>query len=133
MWRQYNPNPTGGRVGDCTVRALSAALNQEWMVTYIGLCLEGLILGDMPSANRTWGSYLSKHGFKRHMTEKDETVRDFAASHPTGVYVLAISGHVVCLRDGDWWDSFDSCDEVLVYYWQAEEPEKKEQPVTEEA
>lgn len=52
MWQQYNPNPNGARVGDCTVRAVSGALGQEWSDTFIGLCIEGMVLGDMPSANR---------------------------------------------------------------------------------
>ena len=30
MWKKYNPNPKGACVGDCTVRAISKALNQSW-------------------------------------------------------------------------------------------------------
>lgn len=55
MWTHYNPNPAGRNVGDCTVRALSKALNQDWYTTYLGLCVEGGLMGDMPSANATWG------------------------------------------------------------------------------
>ena len=54
MWTHYNPNPAGRNVGDCTVRALSKALNQDWYTTYLGLCVEGGLMGDMPSANATW-------------------------------------------------------------------------------
>ena len=124
MWQDYNPNPTGHKVGDCTVRAVSCALDQPWIKTYVGLAIEGLLLGDMPSANRVWGACLERHGFKRRLTETDcrscYTVRDFCNDHPKGPYVLAISGHVVCIKDGNWWDSWDSGDEVPLYYWQKE-------------
>lgn len=56
MWHRFNPNPQGNGVGDCTVRAVAAATGQNWERAYIGLALTGFILGDMPSANRTWGA-----------------------------------------------------------------------------
>jgi hypothetical protein len=33
-YESFNPNPYGKRVGDCTVRAVSKALNQSWEKTY---------------------------------------------------------------------------------------------------
>ena len=55
MFEFYNPNPYEKNVGDCTVRAISKALEQDWYRTYLGLCIEGAVRGDMPSANATWG------------------------------------------------------------------------------
>lgn len=124
MWMRYNPNPQGQRDGDCTVRALSMALDQPWERTYIGMCLEGLLMGDMPSANRTWGAYLRRKGFRRHAIpddcQDDYTVEDFCTDHPQGVYVLAISGHVVCVVDGDFYDTWNSGGELPAYYWSKE-------------
>lgn len=112
MWREFNPNPTGQRVGDCAVRAVACATGQGWRQTYLDLAAEGLVLGDMPSANRVWGAYLERRGFKRRMTQAEcsacYTVQDFCREHPHGVYVLCISGHVVACRDGCYWDSWDS-------------------------
>ena len=54
----FNPNPEWKQVGDCTVRAIARATGQSWDATYIGLCLQGLIMGDMPSANSVWSAYL---------------------------------------------------------------------------
>lgn len=117
----YNPNPAGGRVGDCTTRAISKALDQDWYKTYTGLALEGFILCDMPSANYVWGSYLRRKGFKRHAVENScpdcYTVEDFCKDHPKGVFVLALAGHVVCVVDGLYFDSWDSGKEVPVYFW----------------
>ncbi len=65
MFERYNPNPQGRVVGDCTVRAISKALGQSWEQTYIGLCLQGFLMGDMPSSNAVWGAYLRSKGFRR--------------------------------------------------------------------
>ena len=43
---------------------------------------------------------------------------DFAAEHPDGTYILALATHVVCVRDGDWLDTWDSGDETPLYYWE---------------
>lgn len=64
-YRAYNPNPDGKHVGDCTVRAISAATGKSWEEVYTGLAVEGFALHDMPSANRVWGSYLRRHGWHR--------------------------------------------------------------------
>ena len=78
-------------------------------------------MGDMPSANHVWGAYLRKNGFKKRLVDDNEvdnyTVIDFCSDHPKGVYVLAISGHVVCVVDGNYYDSWDSGNEVPLYIW----------------
>lgn len=120
---EYNPNPINHkRVGDCVIRAISKAMDQAWGETYIGICLKGFEIGDLPSANATWGAYLRDHGFTRHAIPADcvdsYTVADFAADHPEGTYILAIEGHVVCVKGGNWYDSWQSGNELPHYYWQ---------------
>ena len=104
MWHKFNPSPRGSSVGDCAVRAVAAATGQSWEQAYVGLAMMGYALGDMPSANRTWGAYLQKRGFKRHLVEADcstcYTVEDFAREYPRGIYVLGCSGHVLAVIDG---------------------------------
>lgn len=126
MFVQYNPNPVPhNRVGDCAVRAVSKALDQTWEQAYVGICLKGFEQADMPSANHIWGSYLKDFGFTRHVIPAENvdsyTVKDFAEDHPHGTYVLGLDGHVVCVKDGSWYDSFDSCDELVHYYWSKKE------------
>lgn len=125
VFMAYNPNPAGARVGDCTVRAVSKATGEDWARTFCGLCAEGMRLCDMPSANHVWGAYLRRRGFRRHALPDAcpdcYTVADFCSDHPSGVYVLALSGHVVCVEDGDYYDTWDSGEEVPAYYWEKEE------------
>lgn len=121
-YRAYNPNPDGKRVGDCTVRAISAASGKSWEEVYIALAVEGFALHDMPSANRVWGSVLRRHGWHRQALPNTcpdcYTVADFAADHPAGAYILALPSHVVTVIDGDWLDTWDSGEETPLYYWQ---------------
>ncbi len=121
----YNPNPTNKSVGDCPVRALSMALEQSWEQTYVELALKGFCLGDMPNADSVWGPYLRDRGFTRHLLPDTcpdcYTVADFAADHPVGIFILSMPGrHVLCVQDGQWFDSWDSGGEVPVYYWTKE-------------
>lgn len=120
-WKIYNPNPNKKRVGDCTVRALCKALKKEWDEIYAALTLHGFVDKDMPSANNVWGKYLKKNGFNRYLVDdkgKDVyTVEDFCHDHPSGTYVLALDGHVVCVENGYYYDSWDSGYEEPIYYW----------------
>ena len=113
----YNPNPDRQRVGDCTVRAICKATGQSWDSVYAHLSAYGFAKKDMPSANHVWGSYLRNRGFTRRLIEEDCTVEDFCREHPQGTYILAIDGHVVCVIDGFYYDSWDSGQEIPVYYW----------------
>ena len=43
---------------------------------------------------------------------------EFADLHPSGTYILALSGHVVCVVDNVLYDTWDSSNEIVLYYWQ---------------
>lgn len=118
----YNPNPTGKQVGDCAVRAIAKASGQTWEEAYSALALQGYWMGDLPNANSVWGAYLRGKGFRREAIPNTcpdcYTVAEFAAEHPRGLYVLALSNHVVCVIDGDWYDAWDSGNEAPLFYWE---------------
>lgn len=122
MWIKYNANPAGRQVGDCTVRAVSKVLDEDWEQSYSGMALQGFMLCDMPSANHVWGAYLRSKGFERHIIPDTcpdcYSVEDFCKDHPKGRFLLALSGHVVCIIDGNYFDTWDSGNEIPLYYWQ---------------
>ena len=122
---RYNANPINKRVGDCTVRAISKALNQTWQRTFIEMCVQSLMLFDMPSANHVWGAYLKHKGFERLIIPDSlpdcYSVKDFCKDNPNEIFILAISGHVVTVIDGDYYDTWDSGDEIPIYYWRRKE------------
>ena len=124
---EFNNNPVGRKVGDCSVRAMSKALNMGWESAYIALTMNGLAMGDMPSSDSVWGSLLRQHGFYRR-TLPDTcptcyTAEEFCEDHPHGVFVLGFGGHVATVVDGDLYDSWDSSMEIPQFYWSRERSE----------
>ena len=121
MWRYFNPNPAGRNVGDCSVRAVSAALGVSWEDAYSMIAANGFQMGDMPSSDSVWGSVLRQNGFYRYAIPNRcpdcYTAEDFAADHPKGVYVLGFGGHVATVIDGVLYDSWDSSNEIPIYFW----------------
>ena len=125
MWKRYNPNPTQtARIGDCSVRAIAKALETDWEEAYILLSLNGYIMGDMPNSNTVINSVLKQNGFKR-MDISNEcpdcyTIKEFCKSFSEGRYVVGTGTHVVAIVSGDYYDSWDSGDEIVAYAWKKE-------------
>lgn len=115
-YSQYNANPDGKNVGDCTVRAISVALGQSWDRTYREICLVGRVLRNMPSGNAVWQEYLDLRGWRRY-DGGDVTVREFCRENQYGTYVLGLDGHVVCVKDGELLDTWDSRDKQVIFVW----------------
>ncbi len=117
----YNPNPTRKLVGDCVIRAISAVLGTDWEKTYLELALQGFMMHDMPSSNDVWGNYLLLKGFKRYIIPDTcpecYTVSNFCEDNPQLTGILATGSHVIAIKSGNYYDSWDSGDEIPIYYW----------------
>lgn len=121
----YNPNPRLPHAGDCTIRAISRVLGDDgwdWEKTYAALCVQGFKIGDMPSANKVWGSFLEENEFTYHslMSKCSEyySVGDFCNQHKTGKYVIGTDFHAIAVVDGTVYDSYDSRDMCPTYYFE---------------
>lgn len=123
-WQTCNLNPFGKHVGDCVVRALSLALDQDWDTTYLELMSQGFSMKDMPSSNAVWGQYLKNKGYKRYVIPDEcpdcYTVDEFCMDNPQGVYILGTGTHVVTVKDGSYYDTWDSGREIPLYYFEKE-------------
>ena len=124
-YHYFNPNPRNIKsVGDCTVRAVSKALDMSWDAAYVDLAVQGYLLSDMPSSNAVMSAYLRNNGFTKHVIDDYcpdcYTIREFVMDHPYGTYILATGTHVVAAVDGSYFDSWDSGDEAIQYYYQKE-------------
>ena len=121
MFIQYNANPCEKRTIDCTVRALSTLLGETWDKVYVELCALGFSMCDMPSSKEVVNTFLHERGFRRHACPDNyplcHTVESFTKNNPEGSYLLATDSHVVAVKDGDFYDTWNSGTEPIVYYW----------------
>ena len=123
MWVRCNPNPLGKQAGDCVIRAIAVAMERSWGDVYEDLCRLGRMECDMPSSNAVWGLYLKDQGFRQFLLPEScprcVTVRAFCERFPIGTYIIGTGNHAVAVIDGDYYDSWDSGDEVPSYFFRA--------------
>lgn len=119
-WVYYNPNPANKNTDDCQIRALCKALGESWDYTKLLIAFKGLKLKDVDTADHVWGAILYENGFLDYKVPHgrgEGSLKEFAEKHPIGTYVVKLSGHVVCVKDGDYYDTWDSGKCVPIYYW----------------
>ena len=121
MYRYFNPNPCSKNTGDCTVRAICAATGMSWDMAFDELCDKAKEIGEMPSSNNAWGQYLQDLGFTyRPLTNTCPfcfSVKDFCKENPKGTFILGTGTHAVTAIDGNYYDAWDSGDEIIAYVW----------------
>lgn len=129
MYRYFNSNPNGRMVGDCAVRAISAAFDVSWDDAFDALAHNAKLMGDMPSSDSVWGALLRQMGFVREAIPNScpdcYTIEDFAVDNPKGVFVVKTSDHVVSVVDGCILDSWDSRSEIPIYAWRRDRNERR--------
>lgn len=115
----YNANPEGRHTDDCVKRALSKALGYDWYRVHIELAVITMVRAGIETENEIWGEYLERKGFRRYSIPDTcpfcYTIRDFCDDHPDGTFVLGTGSHVVCVVDGDYYDTWDSGDKIPLY------------------
>ena len=124
-WVYANPNPCRREEPDCVVRAICLATGKSWHEVHSELCRLSSERCTMPSVNWLWELYLRKHGFEKFLLPETcpscVTVREFARRYLDGTYIIGTGSHAVCIRDGDWLDTWDSSDEVPTYFFRRKE------------
>lgn len=75
----------------------------------------------MPSSNNVWGTYLTEKGFRRFSIPNTcpncYTIKDFCRDNSIGTYIIGTGSHAVAVIDGDYYDTWDSGDEVPIYFF----------------
>lgn len=124
MYVFSNPNPKKLLTGDCVVRAIALATGKSWGEVYVDVCLQGFAGCEMPSDNTIWHTYLMENGYKRHIIPDTcpncYTIGDFCYDNPIGIFILATGTHVVAVIDGDYFDTWDSGNEIPIFYFAKE-------------
>lgn len=124
--RYKNPNPSKKEVGDCVERALCIVTGKEWLDVYDELCAIGREIFCPPNWKDCYETYLKHNGYKytgisNKKGTKRPTVASFTKEHQTGAYFLRVANHVVGIKDGYYYDIWDSGDCCLYGYWTKEE------------
>lgn len=110
----YNANPHNRITGDCSIRAICTALEQEYNDTLMEMaalaCKTGFALDDTKGIEK----YMASKGWnKMPMPKKQDgtkyTVQDFCkkVAKPGKRYVVVMAGHVVAVVDCKAWDIWD--------------------------
>ena len=111
----YNVNPRLRHVNDCTVRAISLALNISWENAYDLLSSYAKEQGVMMDEVTYIDDFLEKH-FKKWCGCKDKvkvTVEQFVESHPVGTFLITMRGHITCCINGCIYDTFNPKDRYI--------------------
>lgn len=119
-----NPNPKGNLTGDCVIRAICIVEGRDWDDVYLDLMSKGFMEKDMIESNVLWSSYLHSLGYTRHIIPDTcpdcYTVSDFTRDYPVGTYILGTGSHVICVINGNHYDTWDSSAKVPIFYWEKE-------------
>lgn len=96
------------RIGDCVVRAIAIALEQDYKTTMQDLFALGLEMGCMPNTHDCWREYLSRKGWVEHKFGK-QLVRINSTKIPRDQFVLCqTAGHLVAINNDEVYDTWDA-------------------------
>lgn len=126
VYYQPNKKDVKDEFGDCTVRALSKALNCTWLEAYdktVPICREEQVTNVFDAPAKIRVRFLDKLGFDYHGVSNKKgstrpTVDEFAKTHPTGVFIANVANHVVAVVDGKYYDTWDSGNRSMYGYFE---------------
>lgn len=127
MFRYFNPNPLYDRKNktwkhvDCTVRSICAATGKSWHDVYKLLTEVGAQECVMPSDMVAYIKVITRLGFRsvKKCKSGEAKVKDIAVrSKKEGkTFLCKVNRHVVCCKDGDILDTWDSSEQWVTQYW----------------
>jgi hypothetical protein len=127
-FQYYQPNQKDlkDKYGDCTIRALSKALNCTWLEAFdltIPICRREQVTNIFDAPSVVERKFLAELGFtytgiSNKKGVKRPTVDSFAKEHPTGTYILNVANHEVACVDGKYYDTWDSGKKSLYGYYE---------------
>lgn len=119
-WYKYNPNPKSRNIGDCTLRSYCAAFGISWEKAFdiaSRVAKENSSMIQYVSDKvlvEEFGCTVDENYNKKKVKGKDRiTVNNFAMTHPYGTYILHVRQHQVTVKNGEYWDSWDSGDKKV--------------------
>lgn len=126
VYYQPNRKDLKDQYGDCTIRALSKALNVTWLEAFdltIPICREAQVTSIFSAPAKIRCPLMEKLGFQytgisNRRGSKRPTVIEFAKAHPTGTFICNVANHEIAVVDGKYYDTWDSGDCSLYGYFE---------------
>lgn len=131
MYINFQPNDKDpkakkgeSKYGDCSVRAICKAEDLTWLEAYDLMYKYSREVQCPMNCKHGWEYILKKLGYEYHSLgriqkgQKRPTIESFANEHPVGTFLPVIAGHDVCIKNGDWYDTFNSGYCSLYGYWE---------------
>lgn len=124
---KYNANDRDNHVGDCVCRAMSLAFGMSYAEARVQLNrFKRAKRADAYNHPIIYRALWAQLGAKYYPVPAADrtTVAEFADVHTAGTYIAetgapnrAYTDHVVCIIDGDVYDSWDSLDQIVHGYY----------------
>ncbi len=127
MFKEYNRHPKGIKTTDCVVRAISTALDIDYLECRRTLNKTKKELG-FNSYKDTKFLYKFLENYPRliYKAIKGEPRikgSDFTDLHPEGTYILKLAGHITCVIDGVILDTWDCSYRSVYTAWEVKKNE----------
>lgn len=120
----YNANPKNKKTGDCVIRAISTALNQDYWKTLDEMVEITKKTGYYMSEKEGYTAYLKSKGYeKQKMPKRPDntryTVEEFANELviPEYNYIIKVANHLTCLKGQDLYDTWNCSRKSVGNYW----------------
>ena len=128
VYYQPNKKDLKDKFGDCTIRALSKALNCTWLEAFdlmIPICRREQVSNIFDAPCKARCEWLKELGFTYHPVSNKRgttrpTVDSFAKDHPHGTYIVTVARHVIAVVDGKYYDTWNSGRCSLYGYFEKE-------------
>lgn len=107
------------RTGDCVIRSIAIALQQDYKKTFLDLCELGIRLGEMPNAVKTYKRYLKDRGFTKNKPQRCANGHLQQIIHYRGpACLMRTRGHLTYINQhGNICDSWDCRMETMLTYY----------------
>ena len=118
-----NANPKTHTTGDCVIRALSLALNQQWEETFEDLCKIAKKKCRMPNDQKVYESYLINKGWSKCSEPRnfDNTKMLIKDAVPyikeKQLIIYAGSRHITYVEEMTLYDTWDCRRKTMHTYW----------------
>lgn len=124
VFEYRNPHPKGIKTTDCVVRAVSIALDKDYLEVRRELNRSKKELKETSYKNQKFmDKYAKLNGWKKISFPAVKGVprlrgNDFVKQYPEGTYILKLARHVVAVVDGVYLDTWDSTEKMIYKAWE---------------